>query len=258
VRITNWLTAATIFFLPLFVTAAKKPEPAPVPPPSAASARLPVTRVVLYKNGVGYFEHSARVRGSQELSIDFTTSQLNDVLKSLTVLDLSGGQIAGIRYNSIAPLSERLRTLRLPLSSQTTEAEFLNAIRGAEVEVRGASGAAQGRVLSVETRTQRTRDQITQSTQLAIVSDAGELHTFELGPATSVHILDQELDRELGRYLDAIGSLRARDLRRMTISAAGSGDRQLFVSYISEVPVWKSTYRILLPSKPGESATLQG
>jgi hypothetical protein len=51
-------------------------------------ARLPVKRVVLYKNGVGYFEHNARVHGNQELAIDFTTGQLNDVLKSLTVVDL--------------------------------------------------------------------------------------------------------------------------------------------------------------------------
>ena len=247
-----------ILSLTVPLNARKKTDPAPPPPSAASSARLPVTRVVLYKNGVGYFEHSAQVRGSQELNIDFTTAQLNDVLKSLTVLDLNGGQIADIRYNSIAPLSERLRTLRLPLSTQTTEAEFLNAIRGTEVEVRGATGVAQGRVLSVETRTQRTRDQIAQITELSVVSDTGELHTFELGPGTTVHVTDPELDRELGRYLDAVGSLRAADLRRMTISTAGNGDRQLFVSYISEVPIWKSTYRILLPDKPGESAILQG
>ena len=257
-RIPSWVVAVLILSLTVPLNARKKPDPAPPPPSAASSARLPVTRVVLYKNGVGYFEHSAQVRGSQELSIDFTTAQLNDVLKSLTVLDLNGGQIAGIRYNSIAPLSERLRTLRLPLSTQTTEAEFLNAIRGTEVEVRGATGVAQGRVLSVETRTQRTRDQVAQITEVSIVSDTGELHTFELGPGTTVHVTDPELDRELGRYLDAVGSLRAADLRRMTISTAGNGDRQLFVSYISEVPIWKSTYRILLPDKPGESAILQG
>lgn len=257
-RILGCLTAVVILSLTIPLNARKKPDPAPAPPVAAPSGRLPVTRVVLYKNGVGYFEHSAQVRGSQELSIDFTTAQLNDVLKSLTVLDLDGGQIAGIRYNSIAPLSERLRTLRLPLSTQTTEAEFLNAIRGSEVEVRSATGVAQGRVLSVETRTQRTRDQITQSTELSVISDTGELHTFQLGPGTTVHVTDPELDHELGRYLDAVSSLRAGDLRRMTISTSGKGDRQLFVSYISEVPVWKSTYRILLPSKPGESAILQG
>jgi hypothetical protein len=53
-----------------------------------SATRLPVTRVILYKNGVGYFEHSGRVRGSQNVDVDFTTAQLNDVLKSLTVLDL--------------------------------------------------------------------------------------------------------------------------------------------------------------------------
>ena len=81
-------------------------------------ARLPVKRVVLYKNGVGYFEHDARVHGNQELAIDFTTGQLNDVLKSLTVVDLGEGHIGSVRYNSIAPLDERLRSLRLPFGEQ--------------------------------------------------------------------------------------------------------------------------------------------
>ncbi len=53
-----------------------------------SAARLPVKRVVLYKNGIGYFEHTARVRGTQDLRIDFTTGQLNDVLKSLTAVEI--------------------------------------------------------------------------------------------------------------------------------------------------------------------------
>ena len=67
-----------------------KPQqpPAAAPASSADSAsRLPVKRVVLYKNGVGYFVHTARVHGTQDLSIDFTAAQLNDVLKSLTAVD---------------------------------------------------------------------------------------------------------------------------------------------------------------------------
>ena len=70
---------------------------------NASVGKLPVRRVVLYKNGVGYFEHLGRVRGSQDVHVDFTSAQLNDVLKSLTVLDLSGGRIAGVDYNSEAP-----------------------------------------------------------------------------------------------------------------------------------------------------------
>src|SRR5439155_26465447 len=84
------------------------------------STRLPVKRVVLYKNGVGYFEHSAQVHGDQELAIDFTTAQMNYVIKSLTVVDLGEGHISGVRYNSIAPLDERLKALRLPFGEQVS------------------------------------------------------------------------------------------------------------------------------------------
>ena len=60
------------------------------------ATRLPVERVVLYKSGVGYFEHEGMVRGDQSVTIDFTSGQLNDVLSSLTVLDLGGRRIAGV------------------------------------------------------------------------------------------------------------------------------------------------------------------
>src|SRR5437879_10684933 len=117
-----------------------------------ASDRLPVKRVVLYKNGVGYFEHTGQVHGTQELSIDFTSGQLNDVIKSLTVLDLGQGKISGVRYNSTAPLSERLKGLRLPVGEETTLAGFLSALRGARVEIRSGAASATGRLLSVDER----------------------------------------------------------------------------------------------------------
>jgi hypothetical protein len=226
---------------------------------SSDTARLPVKRVVLYKNGVGYFEHSAKVHGNQELGIDFTTAQLNDVLKSLTVVDLGDGRISGVRYNSIAPLSERLRALRLPFGEQVTRAEFLTALRGARVEVRSKGESAIGRLLSVEQET-RTSDKggMYQVTAFSVLTDSGEMKDFELGPAVSVRLADRDLNEEVGRYLNLVGSSRAKDLRHMTISATGSGDRDIFVSYISEVPVWKSTYRIILSDKPGENPLLQG
>ncbi|HYL91558.1 MAG TPA: hypothetical protein VEW69_00220, partial [Alphaproteobacteria bacterium] len=117
--------------------------------------KLPVRRVVLYKNGVGYFEHTGRVQGTQELNIDFTSSQLNDVLKSLTVLDLNGGKISGVGYNSVAPIEEQLRSLRLPLGENTTLAEFLSALRGSRLQVHADGGIVAGRLLSVEEKTIR-------------------------------------------------------------------------------------------------------
>jgi len=243
-------------------TKADSARAAPTAAPAASSdsaSRLPVKRVVLYKNGVGYFEHTARVHGTQDLSIDFTTAQLNDVLKSLTAVDLGDGRVSSVRYNSIAPLDERLKSLRLPFGEQVTQAEYLTALRGARVEVRSSSATATGRLLSVEKiRKQRGRDDFEDVTTFSIVTDAGEMRNFDLGAGTSVRIAERELTDEVGRYLSLIGSSRARDVRRMSFTAAGSGDRDIFVSYISEVPVWKSTYRILFPEKPNEKPLLQG
>jgi hypothetical protein len=223
------------------------------------SGRLPVKRVVLYKNGVGYFEHSARIHGNEDLGIDFTTAQLNDVLKSLTAVDLGDGHISGVRYNSIAPLDERLKALRLPFGENVTRADFLAALRGARVEVNSGSSVATGRLLSVEEE-QRTTEKGTsyQVTVFSVMTDAGEMRNFDLSPAVSVRLAERDLTDEVGRYLNLVGSSRAHDLRHMTISDSGNGDREIFVSYISEVPVWKSTYRIILPDKPGEKPLLQG
>ena len=224
-----------------------------------SAAKLPVRRVVLYKNGVGYFEHLGRVRGSQDVRIDFTSAQLNDVLKSLTVLDLAGGRITGVDYNSEAPLARRLATLRLALGERPSVSEFLGALRGARLEVRGAAGPAlTGRLLSVERKTRSATNWTVETDEISLISDSGEVHSVDLNPTTSVRIAEKDLQVEVGRYLNLIASSRDQDVRRMTISTTGNGERNLYVSYISEVPIWKTTYRIVLPTKPEKKPLLQG
>ena len=112
------------FVLPISAQTKAPADTKPAAPAAESSARLPVKRVVLYKNGVGYFEHAARVHGNQDLAIDFTSAQLNDVLKSLTVVDLGEGRISSVRYNSIAPLDERLKSLRLPFGEVDHAGQF--------------------------------------------------------------------------------------------------------------------------------------
>jgi hypothetical protein len=220
------------------------------PNPCDLAARLPVTRVILYKNGVGYFEHAGHVRGSQDVNVDFTTAQLNDVLKSLTVLDLGKGRITGVSYNSNAPLAKRLGSLHLPVGENPTTAQFLDALRGARLEVKSGSETATGRLLSIDEREIPIKgDQKITVDQISIVSDAGEVRVFDLTPGTSVRVAEKEVNEEVGKYLGLVASTRDQDVRRMTISTAGDGERDLLVSYISEVPVWKSTYRIVIPNE---------
>jgi len=223
------------------------------------AASLPVRRVVLYKNGVGYFEHLGRVRGNQTVHVDFTSAQLNDVLKSLTALDLSGGRITGVDYNSEAPLARRLSTIRLALGEKPSMADFLAALRGAHVEVRGASvPVLTGKLLSVERKTRTASNWTVETDEISLITDTGEVRSIDLNPATSVRITEHDLQTEVGKYLGLIASARDQDVRRMTLSTTGTGERNLYVSYISEVPIWKTTYRLVLPTKAEKKPLLQG
>jgi hypothetical protein len=235
---------------------------APVRAPEDHAASLPVTRVALYKNGVGFFEHTGHVSGDAAVTIDLTSGQLNDVLQSLTAIDLNGGRISGAGYNSTTPLDQQLKTLPLSLDDNPTASDFYSAIRGARIEVHSGTASITGRLLSVEVRSSKPTDNSTTTDRyfLTVVSDVGDTRTFELTPATSVRLLDPSLHSDVSRYLQLIDSNRSQGLRHLTLSDHGTGTRELRVSYISEVPIWKSTYRILFTNSNSASqqATLQG
>jgi hypothetical protein len=236
--------------------------------PGASLKDLPVRKVVLYKNGVGYFEHAGSVTGNQRVAIDFASSQLNDVLQSLTVLDEGGGRIAGVNYNSTTPLAEQLKTLALGMTDDPTSSELFQALRGQRVEVTGAPGGGTitGRLLSIESRSEKTGGGDNSTTidkfYLSIVATSGAVRVIELTPTLSVRPLDANLQGQLDRYLELLSSTHATGLRHLTLNALGQGERQLRVSYISEVPVWKSTYRIVFPRTAGSgdaaNAIVQG
>jgi len=124
------------------------------------------------------------------------------VLKSLTVVDLGEGRISSVRYNSIAPLGERLKSLRLPFGEDVGRDDFLSAMRGARVNVRNGAATSTGKLLSVEkVKHQNAKgEDLYETTEFAIVTDSGEMRSFVLSPLVSVHLADHELTSEVGRY----------------------------------------------------------
>ena len=271
------LSAALLLATPLLAQSTKPPttpRPQKSQPKEAATTQLPVTRVSLYKNGVGFFEHSGHVTGNQSITIDFTSAQLNDVLQSLTAIDLNGGRISGAGYNSTTPLEQQLKALPLALSEDPTSSDLYNAIRGARVEVRSGGASITGRLLNIEIVTTPATDNhpATEKRLLTVISESGSVRTLELTSTTDVRLLDPALQTDVNRYLQLLANNRSQGLRHLTLQDNGTGTRDLHVSYISEVPIWKSTYRILFtdkndpakkdPTKPAstnkQTATLQG
>jgi hypothetical protein len=223
--------------------------------------KLPLRRVVLYKSGIGYFEHDGHVHGNENVEIDLTSGQLNDVLKSLTALDFSGGRIVGASYNSQEPAGHQLASLPVPVADNTTLVSLLEELRGARLEVHNSAGAFTGRLLSVEEKSRREGNAEIKFNQISLFGDGGQVRTFTLDANTTFRFADRDLELELTRALGLLDSSHQEDTRHLVLSTAGTGDRQIRVSYISEVPVWKTTYRIVLPgptSPDGTMPLLQG
>jgi hypothetical protein len=266
-----WVTAFCLATFSLTLTSqqpAKTQRSAPMaqlaaPQVAQVVKDLPVRKVVLYKNGVGYFEHAGSIFGNQRVAIDFTSPQLNDVLQSLTVLDEGGGRIAGVNYNSTTPLAEQLKTLSLGMTEDPTSTDLFGALRGQRVEVTGGPGGPiSGRLMSIEGRTEKIGSDENIKTidtfYLTIIAGSGAVRVIELTPSLSVRPTDPSLKGELDRYLELLSSTHSTGLRHLTLDALGQGQRDLRVSYISEVPVWKVTYRMVFPREADGKTTLQG
>ncbi|MFP2961869.1 hypothetical protein ACLEPN_29750 [Myxococcus sp. 1LA] len=219
------------------------------------STNLRIRRVVLYKHGVGYFERRGKVSGNDTLSLDFKARDMNDVLKSLTVLDLSGGSVSAVSYDSTKPLEQLLAeaTIRIPEDGSLTA--LLGQIKGARVRVRVGGGQVEGSIIGLDSLAVAAGETSVMRPFLSLLVGAS-LRTFDILDVSELEFLDEAVRKDLEFYLATVLSSYKKDSKRMAILTSGQGERELFVSYVVESPVWKTSYRILLDE--GEPPLLQG
>ena len=214
------------------------------------SNKLPIRRVILYSNGVAYIERRGIVSGNAEISFSFKQSQVDDVLKSMVVLDLNQGRIGAVSYNSSAPPSARMAEIPFSVSPETREtggiAGVLSQLQGARISVVSTKGAATGSILTVEKREVKTEKSTTTTTFLVIASESGEISSFDLGDVRSVKLLDEGTRRDVNEFANATASARRRDAKTITVTSQGAGQREMIVSYTIAAPIWKTTYRVVL------------
>ncbi len=210
----------------------------------AGAAELPVRNVTLYKHGVGYFQRSGEVLPGQPTRLDFRAEEMNDVLKSLTLAVEGGARMAGVRYDSSEPLSQKIGGLPLRLDKQQPLSALLDQLKGSRLQLRFGTETLTGVIVGARTvspgREQPEREQV------SLLLESGELRTLDLTAAAAISFPEPELQRQLGRYLEALSGARSTEKRSVYIDAAGSGKGRLTASYMIPVPVWKSSYRLVL------------
>lgn len=224
---------------------------------------LPIRRVVLYKHGVGYFEREAGITGDQTVTLSFKQREVSDVLKSLTVLDLDGGTVSAVSYDSTTPIEQLLAEIALSIPDSGSLKGLLPQIKGARVSVKPTGGApVQGSILGIDKTKSLTESGLQEQVRLSLLTDTGDVRTFDLFDL-DLTLLDDGIKRDLDFYLKTQLASKKKDARTFTLFAQGTGQRTLRVSYVLEAPVWKATYRILLgeggapaPSSDGEVGTV--
>ena len=221
---------------------------------SAWAADIPIREVILYKSGVGYFERGGTLLPGESGRLDFKASDMNDVLKSLTISGQNGDKITGLRYDSSEPLDQKLADFPFKINGQASLAVFLDQMRGAKVELKYGPETISGTVVSG--RVVKGDDKQPEREQLVVLLDSGELRTLDLAAASSIRFADPKLQTQLRDYLTVVNQSRSTDKRSIYIDSSDAKERQIAASYMIPTPVWKSSYRLMFGDKP--EPTLEG
>ncbi len=225
-------------------------------PPSVPPSPLPIKQVTVFTSGVSYIERDGSVTGDASVPLTFRTAQINDLLKSLTLIDTQG-QVQPVIYGARDPIGRTLQSFAIDVTTPQSRTELLNQLRGASVQVTTAAKTTQtGQIVSVESRPVTGPNNTASTVDTLNLLGADGLVSVRLDDVVGIKLLDARLDQEFRAALTTLASGSDNQRRTVTLHFAGSGRRPVSVGYITESPLWKISYRLLLGA-PGK-AMFQG
>ena len=241
---------------------------------------LPLAKLRLYETGVGYYERAGELGGPGGASLPVPSGHLDDALKSLVVLG-DDGQVRSVAFDSRqSPAVARARAGLPPQTDAPIRVhDVLLGLRGHELVVRRGARRIRGRLVDVigvpdasyleqgNSGTGRGEDQrpttaeqagATQNKTFALlVTRTGRYRRLDVATLDEVTPVDPDVRRRMQAALDASVALRSNARGLLDVS----GDaKEVRVGYLAESPVWRASYRLVLPdgSGPDEPAALQG
>ncbi|HJZ94659.1 MAG TPA: hypothetical protein VKE40_27585 [Gemmataceae bacterium] len=112
--------------------AGNQPKPGELKP----AVSLPISQVILFNSGVGHFTRAGEVEDDARVDLTFPEQDINDLIKSMTLRDLSrGGWVQSVTYDSHDPIDRTLQSFAINLNNSPPLANILTQARGEQVEV---------------------------------------------------------------------------------------------------------------------------
>jgi hypothetical protein len=222
---------------------------------------LPITRVVLFNSGVGYFSRSGEVMDDARVDLTFPEQDINDLLKSMVLEDFNNGRIAAVSYDSREPISRTLSSFAINLNNNPTFAGIVSQMRGERIEVVMTPGATNqpGKLSGVIVGVEHQKDakgSTTVDVEVLNMWCAEGLRSVKLTEVQQLKFANPVIESEFRRALDVLALSHDSLKKAVSLHFAGEGKRKVQVGYVIEAPIWKTSYRLVLAEK--EKPYLQG
>ncbi len=233
---------------------------------SRPTPELPVSRIVLFSSGVGYFQRDGQVDGNAKVDLKFQTDDINDLLKSLVVQDLHGGKVGAVSYDNRDPLEHTLKAFAIDLRENPSLGKLLQQVRGERIAItgqdeKGGAFQAEGPIVGVESQTFKEvgkAAQVKVNERLTLFADQG-LESHLLRNIQRIRFLKPELEADFKKALQVLAAGHDREKKAVTLNFLGNGSRKVRVGYVAEAPIWKTSYRLSLDREADKDKTfLQG
>ena len=213
---------------------------------------LSVKKVIIHRSGISYYILEGILKGSGKFELEFKIDEMNDVLKSLFVLDTSKkGYISSISYDAALETSQLLKSIMLNIPDRDSFSSLITQIKGADVNITiGGAKKVSGKIMGIEYVEKLSKNEKTTEKYLVLLQDTDVISEYNFSEIRSLDILNEEIKKDLKFFLDTVIAGKKKDAKKIIINSESGGDdeieRNIYVSYIRESPIWKTSYRLIM------------
>ncbi len=195
-----------------------------------------VNEVTLYKMGIGWLSSKASFQDKEVLFPVLVKNQ-NDFLKTFHV-DVEGEAL----LSSIAFDTEEHKDLQIDQDGYALTS-MLSLLSGSKVVlVTETKESIRGRLIGYQDLS--TDDSEEQNIEIVLATEDNSIQHFDSSKIINILPVEDFFKKTLTEQLDLLSRSKKENVKNLKISFTEEGEKDVSVSYLTELPAWLSSYRI--------------
>jgi hypothetical protein len=212
---------------------------------------LKLTRVVLFKVGIGSFQKKGKINlaNTKTIKISFKNSVMNDLLKTFSILRLSGDlKVSGVSYEAHQTnRSKILEDSLINLPTNNSLLALIKQLRGISIKLQQFESETIGRVVGIQNFSEAPTGQaIINQEYVMMALEDNSVKSIPIGEITNIEILDPTVSNDFNFFLETIVGQNKEKNKIVTIFFEGKEQSEYMINFLQSVPAWKISYRIFL------------